>query len=317
MGYRLKKDKEKYLIQAEQITKIDFNGFGKGKSKTLNARFTVSVERLEEAGVLDLWFDKVYKESFKPKPGDVVISRTPYGNTATLCKNGYFIGRFCETDSHDPKHRIKVCSSMYPNYISTFSWAYTMEVPSNDDILELMIAEFTEETGIKLGSSIRTQGGDTHEVVEFFLAQKSTKLKYGKWSAQTSDYFDENPDEDYQLCIKIPNGGTVRVDLTSLIVKLPFGDHTVSVSKSGESIVIDCADVRGTLEELTKLYEYLKPAAGKFTFGGELLKHVSFEGSTYWDDSCETSAPTELTVGDITGTWEEFKAVYNAAKELE
>ena len=85
IGYKLKKDCQQYLDAAEAIAaakdlgvtfKIGDNlEYYLQKSKWGNYK-----KRLEEAGILDLWFEPVYEEVYKYKVGDwvVVLPEDPY-----------------------------------------------------------------------------------------------------------------------------------------------------------------------------------------------------------------------------------------------
>ena len=74
IGYKLKDDCEKYREAAERIVPVNLEYFN-GKINYLvyptRVGYNCSVSVLKEAGVLDLWFDPVYKDKFQV--GDWIV----------------------------------------------------------------------------------------------------------------------------------------------------------------------------------------------------------------------------------------------------
>lgn len=84
IGYKLKKDCQQYLDAAEAIaTKdsgVDFKIGNNLEYYLQKPEWGTYKKRLEETGVLDLWFEPVYEEVYKYKVGDwvVVLPEDPY-----------------------------------------------------------------------------------------------------------------------------------------------------------------------------------------------------------------------------------------------
>lgn len=83
-GYKLKKDCQQYLDAAEAIAAnglgVDFKIGDNLEYYLQKPEWGTYKKRLEEAGVLDLWFEPVYEEVYKYKVGDwvVVLPEDPY-----------------------------------------------------------------------------------------------------------------------------------------------------------------------------------------------------------------------------------------------
>ena len=74
IGYKLKKDCQQYLEAAEIIANFMPDGAIPLERFLEKSQWGVFKENLEKAGVLDLWFEPIYKEGPKYKVGDWVLT---------------------------------------------------------------------------------------------------------------------------------------------------------------------------------------------------------------------------------------------------
>ena len=137
----------------------------------------------------------------------------------------------------------------------------------------------------------------------------------GNYSTFTHNWFDDNPNEKYQLGIRLKNSGVMSPNCTLSKPKLTFGGHDVTFEKVTSGVRISCAGETGTLNQIEAIYNYFKPNSTYFKFGSQEIKRVDYtDGSWYLD--AESDEPTNIKIGCTTGTWKEFYNILEEAKKI-
>lgn len=234
-------------------------------------------KRLKEAGVLDLWFEPVYKEEFKV--GDyVVIKRKDSWSSASGCSNVpeqgvNYTGKITNLVEKDDHTAVTVCNKGFDLNKSKVRYA------TENEILECLKEEFIKRTGIDVGSKI-TEENVVNIVTNFILFKKDSSLNRGLNSSFTDNWFKRNPNEKYQLGIK---AGTSTFSPDCTLAKNDVVVNEYTATYSGNYVHFGCAKIDIDLfKDLIKIIEtaYLgnrnikSVTIGKGTFTIDQIKQI-------------------------------------------
>jgi hypothetical protein len=163
---------------------------------------SINQKNLKEAGVLDLWFEPVYKNDNPFKVGDWV--------TCIITSDQYTT----KIENFDKEGWIESNVGL-PNGNHYHYSQYRLA--TEDEILESLTDSFIKLHKVKIGDIVdityninKEKNNPSKIIKEFRLVQRNQKDK-GCFSHLTHKWFSNHPNENYQLLIKT-NAGTYNPD---------------------------------------------------------------------------------------------------------
>jgi hypothetical protein len=297
MGYKLKEDCKQYKKAALNICNAP-NTWGNnleqfdifiGQSGYINA--------LKKAEVFSLWFEPIYEDIFK-------INNWVTDDDINIYQIGNKIGNY-----YYPKAG-KYTDDM-TNINTSLSFGKGLRHATKEEILNHLQKEFTDRTGITIGSHV--------EVIN--------SISEGVYSDNTSTWYLTNSFLSSIRIVrkfKLSNKNTLLINESGSISyiwvsseavkletpKLPFGGDKVILKKTTSGIRIICNGEVGTLNQLEKIYDYITNTTLKF--GQQPIDSFQFYGRNIYLGHI----PSYINIGCITGTWREFMNVLEEARKL-
>lgn len=331
-GYKLKEGCEHYRKAAEEITGFRnpsnseeyFAEFFK-KKLLLDGAF---INKLKEAGVLDLWFEPIYKEEIPDiEVGDYIYIINAHG--AYKEQLSEYNGDILKVISFEKEN-----FHLYPNAYwlrhtpESFSgggfrvhgsaWEYGVDFrkATKEEILKHLQVEFTKRTGIDIDSNVQEtnrRGIISYGKVEKFFLHIKGKEK-GNYSTLTHNWFDDNPNEKYQLGIELKDLGVMSPNCTLSKPKLKFGGYDVIFEKVSSGVRITCAGETSTLSQVEQIYDFITTFP-TLKFGSQRLEKIEFPVVNVHLDDLQV-LPYHIKIGCTIGTWKEFCNILDEARKL-
>lgn len=332
IGYKLKEDCKHYRQVAEIISGFtnptDSEKFFTDYFKNEILLDGAYIYNLKQAGVLDLWFDPIYnkeipdikigdyiymidacganKEYFSKYSGDVLKVTSFKKENVLLCPNAYWL-------RHTPGS-----FSGGGFRVDKSAWEYGVHFrkATTEEILKHLQVEFTKITGIDVGSNVQETSKmgiiSYGEVEKFFLHVKGEGT--GDYSTHTHNWFDDNPNEKYQLGIRLKGHGVMSPNCTLSKPKLTFGGYDVIFEKVTSGVRITCAGETGTLSQMEQIFNFITTFP-TFKFGSQRLEKIEFPSvNVHLDDL--TEKPLNIKIGCTTGSFEDFIKILEYGKNL-
>lgn len=324
IGYKLKEGYEHYRKAAEEITGFRnpsnseeyFTDFFK-KKLLLNGTF---INRLEKAGVLDLWFEPVYKAEIPDiKAGDYIYIIDACGGyrkyNGDVLKVISFekedLGWLGLKDSYWLEHTPGSFSGGGFR-VDKSAWEYSVHFrkATKEEILKHLQTEFTKRTGIDVGSEV------TINTVEDACYDSKLKGWYmstlfcGNRKVTSFDLIDD------ELVVKISSTTSNIFIAVEALQKanLTFGGCNVTFEKVTSGVRITCAGETGTLNQMEQIFNFIITFP-TFKFGSQRLEKIEFPSVNVHLDDLQM-LPDSIKIGCIIGTWKEFCNILDEARKL-
>jgi hypothetical protein len=284
----------------------------------------------EKARVLDLWFEPIYKAEIPDiKTGDYIYiinacldnkrCFSPYNGD--ILKVTSFkkeeLGQLGLKDSFWLRHTPGSFSGGgFRVHKSAWEYGVHFRKATKEEILKHLQTEFTKKTSIEVGSNVQEinrEGIISYgEVKKFFLHVKGRDT--GDYSTFTHNWFDDNPNEKYQLGIRLKNIGVMSPNCTLSKPNLTFGGYDVTLEKVTSGVRITCNGETGTLSQMEQIFNFITTVP-TFKFGSQRLERIEFPNvNVHLDDL--TEKPLNIKIGCTTGSFEDFIKILEYGRNL-
>lgn len=194
------------------------------------------------------------------------------------------------------------------------SYKSSIRRATEEEILTHLQKEFTERTGIDIGSEVMVIPHRKRYIKKTFCkgdaSWRSTYNVRGFKIINNELFIDINsyawkPREVWHEC-----------DALELAKpKLTFGDNEVTLKKVSSGVRIHCGGEEGTLSQLEKIYNELFIGSDNVKFGSVKVKTVEYTDGGEWTDELSNTV-SRITLGCTTGTAKEFLKVLEEARKL-
>lgn len=318
IGYRLKEDCKKYSKAAFEIC----TGYMNEKGLIGDIINDGDIEKLKEAGVLDLWFEPIYKAEIPDiKAGDYIYIIDACGaNREYFSKyNGDILKvtsfkkeklrQLGLKDSYWLRHTPGSFSDGgFRVHESAWEYGVHFRKATKEEILKYLQVEFTKTTDIDVDSKVTINAVENGYYDSRLKEWNESNHFYGNRKVISFELIYD------RLVVKVSNTtSNIYIAVEALQkANLTFGGCNVTFEKIISGVKITCNGETGTLSQMQKIYDFITEFP-TFKFGSQRLERIDFPDVNVHFDDLQV-LPDSIKIGCIIGTWKEFCNILEEAK---